>query len=141
MKIIFDYNRTIYNPEQSELYAGVFDLLKSISEIHQLYLITQAEDSRHSEIQGLGIDSFFKEILYVDEKRKEHFEKVGGIEKAIVVGDRISGEITLGNQLNHITIWVRQGKHAEVFPEQPGEYPTHTVEKVTDILEIIKSYE
>ncbi len=141
MKIIFDYNRTIFNPEVGELYLGVFELLKDLASEHDLYLITQAEDYRHAQLQGLGIDSFFKEILYVDKKDKSQFAQISSNTFTIVVGDRIKGEIVLGNELNLVTIWVKQGKHARILPENKLEEPKHTVLNIVDIKEIINFYE
>jgi len=40
MKILFDYNRTLFNPDTNSVYPDVFLVLKTLSLKHELFLIT-----------------------------------------------------------------------------------------------------
>ena len=33
----------------------------------------------------------------------------------IVIGDRVRGEISIGNELNYTTVWIKQGVSEETF--------------------------
>lgn len=142
MKIIFDYNRTIFDPEAGELYPGVFDLIDELNLKHDLYLVSKAEAGRKEVLSNLGIDKFFKKVVFTDNKSKGTFEEIIESEKrVIVVGDRVRGEITIGNKLNCITVWVRQGKFSEEYPESEIEIPKHTINNIEELREIIKNYD
>jgi putative hydrolase of the HAD superfamily len=142
MKIIFDYNRTIFNPDVQALYKGVFDLLSKLSTKHDLYLVSRNEPGRGNTLNELGIDIFFKETLFTDNKDIQIFKKlVGESSDVVVVGDRIKGEILIGNKLNYITVWVKQGKFRLEKPEQEIENPNYIIENISEIGEIIKLYE
>ena len=105
MKIIFDFNRTIFNPETGTLYAGVVDLLILLSKNHDLFLISQNEPGRKENFQKLGISDYFKKIVFVEEKTKSVFEELSESAKDVmVVGDRLRGEILIGKQLGVTTI-------------------------------------
>jgi FMN phosphatase YigB (HAD superfamily) len=142
MKIIFDYNRTIFNPDTSALYSGAFELLSLLSKNHELFLISKNEPGRKDNLKELGIEDFFKETIFVKEKSVEIFKEiVGQEEKALVIGDRIKGEISVGNKLNFTTVWIRQGKFANEGPESKGEEPNHTINDIRELMEILKKYE
>jgi len=142
MKIIFDYNRTIFNPDTGALYLGVLELINNLSKNHELSLISKNEPGRKDVLQELGIDTFFKNILFVDTKSTEIFKQIVGNENmAIVVGDRIFGEIAVGNELGYITVWVRQGKFKDEIPKSKHQEPNHTIDNIRELKEIIKKYE
>ena len=71
MKIIFDYNRTIFDPETDDLYQGVFELISDLSKKYELYLVSANEPRRKEKIKDLNIDSFFKGIFFVENKSLE----------------------------------------------------------------------
>ncbi len=142
MKIIFDYNRTIFDPDTQKLFFGVFDLLKELSDDHQLFVIGKKEAGREKMLDNLGIINFFDKVIFVDDKSVEVFQEVGGTEeRVIVVGDRIYEEITVGNKLNYITVWVKQGKFSDQHPGNEEQEPKHVITDIRELKEIIKKYE
>jgi FMN phosphatase YigB (HAD superfamily) len=142
MKIIFDYNRTIFNPETDTLYGGVLELLKDLSVNHNLVLISKDEAGRDVKLKDLGIDGYFENKIFVKEKTVEVFKKlIENNEKVLVIGDRVRGEISIGNQLGFITVWIKQGKFANELPQNQNEIPNHEIDEIKQLSEIIKIYE
>lgn len=142
MKIIFDYNRTIFNPDTNNLYDGVLEILKKLSINHELLLVSKNELTRDDTINKLGISSYFRKIVLVEEKTKKIFtDLVGDSKDVLVVGDRIKGEIYLGNLLGLNTIWIRQGKFSNETFSTEDEKPDYIINDIKELLEIIKKHE
>lgn len=142
MKIIFDYNRTLFNPETDALYPGVLTLLATLSERHELCLVSKNEPTRKGRLKEFGIEKYFKAIAFVDEKSKQIFQEIAGNEEnVLVVGDSISSEIKVGNQLGFRTIRVLTGKFATQIPRGEHEIAKCEVERITDVEKIIAAYE
>lgn len=139
MKIIFDYNRTVFNPDTNNLYDGVLEVLEKLSRNHELLLVSKYESTRNNVIKKLGINIYFKKIILVEEKTKKIFADLVGDDKdVLVVGDRIKGEIYLGNLLGLNTVWIRQGKFSNELHTKEVEKPDYTINNIKQLLEIIK---
>jgi len=142
MKIIFDYNRTIYDPETGQLYPSVIELLRDLSAHHELFLVSQYESVRKKQVADLGIARFFKEIVFVPSKTKSLFQDLAGRSKnAMVVGDRVQSEIYLGNELGLVTVWFRRGKFRDEVPVDPREQPRHIIKNLNELYAIVALYE
>ena len=142
MKIIFDYNRTIFDPEKNELYSGVFELLKKLADKHELFLISRNEPSRKDRLEELGIKNYFKKTMFVDEKNAEIFkELIGDSKKVLVVGDNIRDEIKTGNKLCLITVRLKKGRFASEIPASPKEKPMFNISEIIELEKIILNYE
>lgn len=142
MKIILDYNRTIFNPETDDLYPDVLDLLIKISKNHELFLISRNEPQRKERLKDFDIANYFKQILFVDNKSYEVFEEIAGESKNVfVVGDSISDEIKIGNQLGLITIRIKQGKFAKDMPRENDERAKFEIANISELGKIISIYE
>lgn len=142
MKIIFDYNRTIFNPETNDLYEGVFSVLHELSKKHELFLVSMNEASRKNTVKNLGIEVFFKKVLFVDSKSIEVFSTIGNAgENILVVGDSIRNEISIGNKMNFITVWIKQGMFSNILPITKEQKPKHTISDISELKEILKKYE
>jgi len=142
MKIIFDYNRTIFDPDTQELYSGAFELISVLSEKHELFLVSANEPGRKERLIKLGITDFFKKVVFTNDKSPELFREIIGEEKnVIVVGDRIWGEISAGNQLGYITVWIKQGKFSMEMPITKKQRPKHVINNISELKEIIDQYE
>lgn len=142
MKIIFDYNRTIYNPDTDNLYQGVFDLLKKLALKHELYLVSHNDPARRNRLKELNISNLFQRSLFVGKKTKQIFDEISGFEKnTIVIGDSISNEIEIGNQLNLITIRVRQGRFSNEKPKNKNQVAKFEVTNISDLESIVLNYE
>ena len=142
MKIIFDYNRTLFDPETDSLCPGVLDLLQNLSQKGELSLVTRNEPGRSNKFDTFKMRDFFTNIAFVDEKTTELFKKIGeGADIVFVVGDRLKGEIRLGNQLGFITVWVKQGKFSFESPSNKEEEPHHIIHDIRDLENLISTYE
>lgn len=142
MKIIFDYNRTIFDPEKNNLYSGVFEMLKRLAGKHELFLISRKELSRKDRFEKLGIKKYFQKIRFVDEKNIETFKAlIGDSKKVLVIGDSIRDEIKIGNRLGLITVRLKKGRFANEMPASPEEKPMFNISKITELEKIILNYE
>lgn len=138
MKIIFDYNRTLFNPDAGNVFPGVFQLLKTLSRKHELFLITLNKPERKDSSAILDMKPYFSEVLFVERKTTAAFQQIAGEDaNVIVIGDRFEDEIQIGMQLGFITIHVQ--------PQKPfykkAHTPTFRVAEIQQVLAIIKSYE
>ena len=93
-------------------------------------------------MEELNIKNYFQKILFVNEKSKQVFEEiVGNTKKVIVVGDSISDEIKIGNQLGFFTIRLKKGKFATEIPKNKKEIAKFEITDINDLENIILSYE
>lgn len=142
MKIIFDYNRTLFNPDTSSLYEGVSSVLENLSKRHDLFLVSKFEPGRQDMFKKLSIARYFQQVAFVEKKTKELFiDLVGANTDVLVIGDRVKEEITIGNQLGYITVWIKQGKFADELPANQVERPQYIISNVAEITSIISKYE
>ncbi len=142
MKIIFDYNRTIFDPETGTLFLGVFDMLLRLAKSNELFLVSRNEPGREDVLDSFNIKKFFKRIEFTDNKNEELFLSMIGKDKNVmIVGDSIKGEITLGNKLKLITVRVLQGTFASQISTFPVEQAQFEIKNVTELERILKLYE
>ena len=142
MKIIFDYNRTIFNPDTNNLYDGVLGVLNKLSASHDLFLVSKYESRRKDTINKLGINDYFKKVILVKEKTLDIFSSLTEYDKNVfVVGDRVKGEIYLGNLLGFKTVWIKQGKFSNDVYTKIEEKPDYIIEEIKQLIEIIERYE
>lgn len=133
--VIFDFNRTIYDPKTEKLMEGAVRLIHHLQKRKvKLALLTRTtDDKRRQLIKSLGLDSLFDEIVLTEEKKQEHHffsltKKMDvAAERCVVLGDRVKSEIVIGNKLGMKTIWLRRGKFKKEIPEIPEEQPTYTI--------------
>ena len=59
MNIIFDYNRTLFNPETGRLYGGVYELLEKLYQEFSLFLFSYDEFGRDKFMKDSKIEKFF----------------------------------------------------------------------------------
>ena len=141
--VIFDFNRTIYDPVTKGLLPDVEVVLGTlINRGFDLYLVSRG-NQRKDLIDSLGISNYFKEIIVSNTKSKRDFETIIAqeavdIKSSFVMGDRVRKEITSGNTLGLKTIWLRQGKFANELPRNSTEQPNHVVKRLKDTLDIVK---
>ena len=141
--ILFDFNRTIYDPDNRRLISGARFVLRTLLRRgFLLYLVSRAGKSRRGLIKNLGIEQYFSRIVITKEKNKQHFEtlvapKIIDRSLSFVVGDRVRKEINIGNSLGLQTVWLKTGKFADEKPRKKIERPTCTVYMLRDILSVI----
>lgn len=144
--IIFDFNRTLFDPEKQSLIPGVVPTLEALKELgFKMHLISMAAESRSELIKNLGLNQFFHSITLCQNKTLKLFNDIISAEpvtkeNSFVIGDRVAKEIRLGNELNLNTIWYKQGRFAEEEPKHPLETPTYTVTEFHEILWQIQNH-
>lgn len=139
MNIIFDYNRTLFDPETQSLYPGVPVLLKSLSLLHTLFLVSRKEPIRMQTIDQLGIAHLFTQVLFVEQKTPELFATlVSNPEGTLVVGDCLRSEIEAGNLFGATTVHIKQGMFRNELPAYPMQVPTYTLDSLDELPALIQ---
>ena len=135
--IIFDFNRTIYDPETGDLTLGAMDLLEALHGGNILVLLGKGDEERRKLVAGLGVENYFDKIIIKMDKGVEDYEAVRDsypeADDFIVVGDRIKKEIVCGNKAGMKTIWFRSGKFSDEVPSEPDEEPNHIIKNLGEV--------
>lgn len=144
--IIFDFNRTLYDPDNHRVFRGVRGLLGRLYKKFSLSLVTTEAVDRSYVLEGNKLVSFFKCIESVDEKTPEIFleccrEMQLEPSEVVAVGDRIRGEIVAANKAGMKTIWLKRGKFANEFPENDNEKPNFIIADLKELEEIVSKME
>ena len=143
--IIFDFNRTLYDPDTSQVIEGGLELLEKLTlSGHKLALVCKKSASDRSEVIGsLGLDRFFCKVLIIEGNKKvEHFQdcllamQLNSSEVA-VVGDRVEEEICIGNRMGMVTVWFKQGKFSLILPTTMEQLPNYVIQSLGDVLNIV----
>lgn len=143
MKIlVFDFYRTLYDPEKEGLEKSSKKVLKAfLKNGFELCLVSQGKERREL-IENLNLEKCFSKILLSSEKSLEDFKKLVTSEvkkkESFVVGDRVKKEIKFGNLLGLKTVWLKKGKFANELPSDPTEEPDFVIEELEEVLRIIK---
>ena len=141
--VIFDFNRTIYDPDKNTLLPGAIQVLRDL-QVRKipLYLVSMGSESRPALITELGINDFFAKVFLVKEKNAAMFSEISTharvpSQQIYVVGDHLHKEIRCGNQCGMKTIWLKRGKFAELQPETQNDAPWQTVVRMEEVLDLI----
>lgn len=138
--IIFDFYRTLYNPETNGLFKGTERVLQELRKRgYELYLLTWDEGYRKDLIRTLGIESCFSRVVFVRENKEVGFRAIlkdPNIEKELsfVIGDRVKQEIFYGNTFGFQTVWLKHGKFSLETPEREEEKPKYIIQQLEDFL-------
>ena len=141
--IIFDFMRTLYDPETGKHIAGANVLLKTLHKHHiPMYLVSYKEGHRTTLMDELGIRKYFTAVELVDNKRQamESLKKDHAREHIWVVGDRVQEEIMEGNRIGATTVWFKQGHFAGEEPMVPEEKPDFTITELTQVLDLLDEH-
>jgi|AntRauTorcE11898_2_1112593.scaffolds.fasta_scaffold00223_8 tRNA pseudouridine55 synthase len=139
--IIFDFNRTLYDPEKEKLMDGARKLLRYLKnrELKMALLSKATDQSRRQFISELGLDEFFDEVMVVTgEKTPHHFHSLQqalGIDarRCLIIGDRVKSEISAANSLGMQTCWLRRGKFKKEIPGNTLEQPGRIINNIQEI--------
>ena len=130
--IVFDFNRTLYDPDSDALTPGALGVLQALAARYPLALYSKKGEGRDERVAELGLPRFFKKIIRVEIKSPADFLQLArelGVKpgEVLVVGDRVRSELRAGKEAGCRTAWVRQGKFAGEGPENPGEEPDYVL--------------
>ncbi len=138
--IIFDFNRTLFDPDSNRLVPGALRVLESLQQRgFKLYLISRAGAARKKLIESLGIKKYFARVTARKEKRFKDFAVIAGrksvdVRESFVIGDQLDTEIAFGNRLGLTTIWINRERVC--LPEE-SEKSTFTVRRLDQVLNVI----
>ncbi len=141
--IIFDFNRTLYDPEHRVLMKEAREILRElIGREYQLHLLSTAEPSREALVRELDLEHYFESVTITDAKEKAFAAVLAKLqdfnrEGSFVVGDQVKREICYGNRAGIQTVWLRAGKFAKDTPRSKEETPTHVIATLDALLKII----
>jgi FMN phosphatase YigB (HAD superfamily) len=139
--IIFDWKRTLYDPDRQTLVDGAVDVLSYFYDRKiLLYLIGKGNVEMYDETNRLDVAKYFTDILFVEStKDTKDFIKyidVNNPQNTWVIGDRIRSEIAVGKSIGATTIWIKQSKFAGEIPENDSQKPNFIIENIREILEL-----
>lgn len=111
--IIFDWNRTLYSPATNDLLPNAKKLLTKLRQENvPLLLVSYDSHNTKAAIDKLKIGDFFEKIILVkDEKTVRDFAPhiaQKNPKLTLIIGDRLNGEIKIGNVLGATTIWLQE---------------------------------
>lgn len=135
MTIIFDYNRTIYDPETGTLVEGALEALASFAQTGvPMHLVSKLEPGREEALDALGIRDYFVSIAFVEDKEDAMRAIVESVaEPVYVIGDHLHNEIRIGNKLGARTVWLARGKFAGLRPEEEHDVPWRTIKHFKEL--------
>ena len=141
--IIFDYGYTIYDPEIKGFQPDAMATIKFLSDKFKLILVSRTSDTeaRLRQIEAVGFDQLFHYIKVIKKEESKDFKDILDFfkfkpEEFLVVGDRITSEITQGKKLGMLTCRFLYGPEKNLVPENELETPDFTIEKLSDVIRI-----
>lgn len=137
--IIFDFNRTLYNPDTKALFPETIPLLQSLIEKgYRLHLVSRfVKEGRYEVITETNIHHYFKNILLVQQKNTEVFSLLSKDYESVVIGDVLWEEIEIGNTLGLTTVWFCNGKFSTDTPQNDNQKPDHTIYELSELKNIL----
>src|SRR6266540_4343402 len=96
--IIFDWKRTLYDPDNKNLMPGALELLIFLKQKNiPLVLIGKGTQEMQNEVEHLGIKDYFNHILFCEGAKDRNmfypFISKTSPEEIIFIGDRIRSEL------------------------------------------------
>lgn len=142
--IIFDWKRTLYDPDKKEPIKGAIELLQLIEEKNiPMVLIGKGGEDMNEEVTRLGVRKYFNEVVFAQgDKDPQVFKKYisqAEPKNTWIIGDRVRSELEIGNKLGATTIWIKQGKFATEEPQNPAQQPKHIVTSLMKLKDLISS--
>lgn len=143
---IFDWGYTIRDHENNRIFPEAIALLEILqNQGIILVLISRAVDvnKRWEEFRDSSMEKYFQEMDVIPRENTKEFlhilNKIGvKPEETLIIGDRIKSEIVEGNKIGAITVWFRNGKFADEFPDSEEEKPDYTITSFKEVVPIIQ---
>ncbi len=136
--IIFDWKRTLYDPETKQLISGARAVLEDLFKRNvRIVLIGKGGADMDEVLDVLDARKFFANVHFVPAKSDELFEQYVSKqhpETTLVVGDRAQGEIAIGKSLGARCVWVRAGEFSDEVPIA-GLDPDETIDSIELLLD------
>jgi len=140
--IVFDFNRTLYDPDHKTLIPHAQEILDTArAKGYTLVLLSKAGPDREQLVKENGLDGYFAETIFTGAKTHELFEQIAEHHQAdktrsYVIGDRAQGEIKHGHEGGWNTIWLKAGRFEDELPD-PDKKPDYIISNLDEALRII----
>ena len=143
--VIFDWKRTLYDPDTKKLIKGAVSLLKLLkAKSIPVVLVGKGKKDMANEVKKLQVGNFLKKIVFVDtEKNVEVYKQFIPLNKkreVFFVGDRVRSELEVGKKLGARTVWLKQGKFANELPQNKFQKPDFTISSLKECLYLFKNF-
>mgnify|MGYP001617547413 CR=1 FL=1 len=146
--IIFDWGRTLYNNEGERLFEESHAVLTHcVTKGYRVALLSVSSDptrfsAKEKLIEDLHMKPFFEKMVIATQKEKEEIDEIAhhfGIpySSILMIGDRTVREIKIANELGMQSIWIQKGKFAHEIPTPETGKPTHTVNSLREVINLI----
>lgn len=137
-KIIFDWKRTLYNPDEKRLTEGSREVLDTLRDRGlSLVLIGRGENDMYAAVDQAGIEHLFDSITFASTKDDSLFIDhipVDAPDTVLAVGDRAQKEVAFAKSLGAKAIWLRSGIFSEEMPLS-GMEPDEVIEDIMELLD------
>lgn len=142
--VVFDFNRTLFDPTVYALYNGVIPMLEELKRTRRLMLFSKKGWDRHLLLDTLGISAYFDSTHFVEQKSSKVLQGIlasHGLNAAdcIIVGDMLSEEICAGQELGMRTVWFRQSRFRFMSSPDVSCVPHHTVHSIAELRELLRT--
>lgn len=142
--IIFDFNRTLFDPTVFALYHGVTHMLEDLKAERTLILFSRKSWDRGALLDKLGISSCFTAAYFVEKKTAENLRVIlveHSLDPAgsIMVGDMLSDEICVGSELGMTTVWFQQSRFGSIVANDMDCVPDHTVSSIPELHDLLRT--
>ena len=139
--VVFDYGRTLLDRETNKFFPEAFKLLADLKQKgYKLGLVSKTKNTpdRAEEIVETGLADNFDAVITTYVKKEENFRELAGDldikpSEMLIVGDRIRGEIVIGNKIGSKTVWLKKGLFAKQPPRNNQEKPTYTINELAEL--------
>jgi FMN phosphatase YigB (HAD superfamily) len=151
--IIFDWARTLYDPETNQEFSNAVDILEYCTQkkyrLALVSLVTKKEnlpgtslETRNQQIKTSPLSKYFEKILTTEDDKNSILDetvKHFGLSNSeiLIVDDRTIRGILYGNQRGISTVWLRRGKFANELPNEETGQPTYTIHSLTELKNIL----
>ncbi len=139
--IIFDFGYTLYDPTSKTLYPGALEVLEKLKGKYKLAVASRTDNvvKRHQELHDLEVGKYFDVIEVVPEGTNKDLQSI--LEKfnlkpeeVMVVGDRLTSEITQGNKLGMKTVHYVNGPEKDRLPANDLEKADFGIINLHDLI-------
>ncbi|MFD4703769.1 YjjG family noncanonical pyrimidine nucleotidase [Gottfriedia sp. NPDC058432] len=143
--IMLEQSYQNYLGEGNQLVEGAFELLTSLQNEFDLYIVTNGvSKTQYKRLNAAHIYSFFKDIFVSEDTgyqkpMKEYFQYVFDripnieLDKTLIIGDSFSADIIGGAGSGIDTCWV----NSKMLPNDSDVIPTYEIQKLDELYNIL----
>ncbi len=148
--VIFDWGRTLFDPDEKKELPGSVDILLYCKEKNLKVCVASlvrppktSIEERKNQIRDLVLGKYI-DIFYVSEDKEKDVildQLVSDLslpkEDILLVDDRVVKSIKYGNKHGHPTAWLQNGMFANELPNSETGTPTHIIDSLSKLKDII----